>query len=86
MALLTILAAAQDGNYFANIAKACGISADDAKASLEKLYPAIAAQLKIKAQNDQDEIEIVLQSLRDLEEDLVTEAEPNSKKTKHNKS
>ena len=39
-----------------------------------------------RAQNDQDEIEIVLQSLRDLEEDLVTEAEPNSKKTKHNKS
>ena len=39
-----------------------------------------------RAQNDQDEIEIVLQSLRDLEEDLVTEAEPNSKETKHNKS
>ena len=39
-----------------------------------------------RAQNDQDEIEVVLQSLRDLEEDLVTEAEPDSQKTKPNKS
>ena len=63
MALLTILAAAQDGNYFANIAKACGISAGGAKASLEKLYPAIAAQLKLKAQNDHDAFEALLDLL-----------------------
>jgi uncharacterized Fe-S radical SAM superfamily protein PflX len=38
-----------------------------------------------RAQNDQDEIEVVLQSLRDLEEDLVMEAKRNGKKTKHNR-
>jgi len=38
-----------------------------------------------RAQNNQDEIEVVLQSLRDLDEDLITEAERNGKKTKHNK-
>ena len=38
-----------------------------------------------RAQNDQDEIEIVLQSLHDLEEDIVTEAKRNGKKPKHNK-
>jgi hypothetical protein len=38
-----------------------------------------------RAQNDQGEIEVVLQSLRDLEEELVAEAKPNGKKNKHNK-
>jgi hypothetical protein len=36
-------------------------------------------------QNDQDEIEVVLQSLRDLEEELAMEAKRNGKTTKHNK-
>ncbi len=39
-----------------------------------------------REQNDQDEIEVVLKSLRDLEEDLHTEAKRNRKKPKHNKS
>ena len=39
-----------------------------------------------KDQKDQDEIEAVLQSLRDLEEDLLLDAEPNNKTSKHNKS
>ena len=39
---MTILAAAQNGNYFVDVVKACGISADDAKASPEKICPAIA--------------------------------------------
>jgi hypothetical protein len=38
-----------------------------------------------RAQNDQDEIEVVLQSLHDLEEDLGMEAKRNGKKPKHNK-
>ena len=38
-----------------------------------------------RAQNDQDEIEVVLQSLHDLEEDLVTEVARNNKRTKHNR-
>ena len=65
MALLTILAAAQDGNYFANIAKACGISADETKSSLEKLCPAIATRLKSKAQSDHDAFERLLDLLEE---------------------
>ncbi len=38
-----------------------------------------------RAKNDQDEIAVVLQSLRDLEEDLVTEAKRKDKNPKHNK-
>ena len=34
---------------------------------------------------NQDEIEVVLQSLRDLEEDLLMDAKPDDKKFKHNK-
>ena len=46
---MTILAAAQNGNYFSDAARICGLDAGEAKASLEKLCPAIAAQLKSKA-------------------------------------
>ena len=60
---MTILAAAQNGNYFADVAKACGISADDAKSSLEKICPAIAARLKSKTQNDHDAFEALLDLL-----------------------
>lgn len=63
MALMTILAAAQSGNYFVNVAKTCGISTDEAKSSLEKLCPAIATQLKAKAQNDHDAFEVLLDLL-----------------------
>ena len=38
-----------------------------------------------RAQNDQDEIEVVMQSLHDLEEDPVTEVARNNKRTKHNR-
>ena len=31
MTMMTILDAAQNGNYFANVAKACGMSAGEAK-------------------------------------------------------
>lgn len=65
MPLLNILAAAQDGNYFANIAKACGIGVDEAKSSLEKLCPAIAVKLKSKAQSDHDAFERLLDLLEE---------------------
>jgi hypothetical protein len=38
-----------------------------------------------RAQNDQDEIEVILQSLQDLEGDLIIEAKRNGKKPKHNR-
>ena len=60
---MTILAAAQNGNYFSNAAKVCGLDAGEAKASLEKLCPAIAAQLKSKAQNDHEAFESLLDLL-----------------------
>lgn len=63
MSMMTILAAAQNGNYFANVAKACGIGAGEAKSSLEKLCPAIARQLKSKAQNDGEAFEALLDLL-----------------------
>ncbi len=63
MTMMTILDEAQNGNYFANVAKACGISASEAKFSLEKLCPAIARQLKTKAQNDSEAFEALLDLL-----------------------
>jgi hypothetical protein len=63
MTMMTILDAAQNGNYFANVAKACGLGAGEAKSSLEKLCPAIARQLKTKAQNDSEAFEALLDLL-----------------------
>jgi hypothetical protein len=63
MTMMTILDAAQSGNYFANVAKACGMSTSEAKSSLEKLCPAIARQLKSKAQNDGEAFEALLDLL-----------------------
>ena len=61
--VMTILASAQNGNYFAGVAKACGMSTGEAKSGLEKLCPAIAAQLKAKAQNDHEAFEALLDLL-----------------------
>lgn len=63
MTMMTILDAAQNGSYFANVAKACGLSAGEAKSSLEKLCPAIARQLKSKSQNDSEALEALLDLL-----------------------
>jgi hypothetical protein len=63
MTMMTILDAAQNGNYFANVATACGLGAGEAKSSLEKLCPAIARQLKSKAQNDGEAFEALLDLL-----------------------
>lgn len=63
MTMMTILDAAQNGNYFAGVAKACGITASEAKSNLEKLCPAIARQLKSKSQNDGEAFEALLDLL-----------------------
>lgn len=63
MPLMSILAAAQNGNYFSDVAKACGISVSEAEAGLGKLCPAIATQLKAKAQKDPDAFESLLDLL-----------------------
>lgn len=60
---MTILAAAQNGSYFENVAKACDISASEAKSNLEKLCPAIARQLQSKSQNDYEMLEALLDLL-----------------------
>ena len=49
MTLMSILATSDNGNYFGNVAQACGMSAGEAKSALERLCPAIAAKLKTKA-------------------------------------
>ena len=60
---MSILAAAQNGNYFSDAAKVCSLDASEAKAGLEKLCPAIAVQLKSKAQNDHEAFESLLDLL-----------------------
>jgi hypothetical protein len=63
MSMMTILDAAQSGNYFASVATTCGMNAGEAKSSLEKLCPAIARQLKNKAQNNGEAFEALLDLL-----------------------
>ncbi len=63
MTMMTILDAAENGNYFASVAKACGMTASEAKSNLGKLCPAIARQLKSKSQNDYEALEALLDLL-----------------------
>lgn len=77
MSVMTILAVAENGNYFDNAAKACGVGTSEAKSSLERLCPAIAAQLKLKAQNDKEAFESLLDLLDEgsSELDNLTDSE-----------
>jgi hypothetical protein len=63
MTMMTILDAAENGNYFVSVAKACGMTASEAKSNLGKLCPAIARQLKSKSQNDYEALEALLDLL-----------------------
>ena len=63
MTLMSILSASDNGNYFEGVAQACNMSAGQAKSALERLCPAIAAQLKAKAQSDNDSFEALLDLL-----------------------
>ena len=63
MTLMSILAASDNGNYFEGVAQACNMSTATAKSVLERLCPAIAAQLKSKMQNDENAFEALLDLL-----------------------
>ena len=41
MTLMSILAASDNGNYFGGVARACNMSAGDAKDVLERLFAAM---------------------------------------------
>jgi hypothetical protein len=63
MMLMSILAASENGNYFDRVARACNMSASEAKTVLERLCPAIAARLKAKALSDNNAFEALLDLL-----------------------
>lgn len=65
MSLMSILAASGNGNYFDRVAHACDMSVGEAKSVLGRLCPAIAAQLKAKAQSDNDSFEALLDLLEE---------------------
>jgi hypothetical protein len=64
MSLMDILLAAQGGALFANAGRAAGLGASEAKSALQSLCPAIAAQLRKRAED-----EAAFDSLLDLLED-----------------
>lgn len=63
MTLMSILAASENGSYFDRVAQACNMSADEAKAVLERLCPTVAARLKAKALNDNNAFDALLDLL-----------------------
>jgi hypothetical protein len=65
MPLMTLLAAAQNGTYFAAAAAASGVAAAEAQAALSAMAPAIAEKLQAKAQADADAFEALLSLLDD---------------------
>lgn len=52
MSLMTMLEKAQGGSFFANAAAAAGIEPNEAREALGTLCPAIAQQLRARAEND----------------------------------
>ena len=65
MALIDTLASAQGGAFFANIAAATGLGAAEAKTAVAAIGPAIAAQIKNKAEADPEAFEDLLDLLED---------------------
>ena len=63
MTIMSILAASDNGNYFASVAQSCNMSTVTATSTLERLCPAIAAKLKAKAASDNNEFEALLDLL-----------------------
>jgi len=63
MALIDILASAQGGAFFANMEAAIGLSAAETKTAVTAIGPAIAAQLKNKAEADPEAFEDLLDLL-----------------------
>ena len=65
MAITDILSSAQGGKYFANVAKASGLSTAKAKAAVSKFAPAIAGKLKDKAAADPQAFDALLDILEE---------------------
>lgn len=65
MALIDMLARAQDGAFLANVATATGLSAAATKTAVAAIGPAIAGQLKNKAEADPHAFEDLLDLLED---------------------
>jgi hypothetical protein len=60
---MNLLARAQNGNCFTNVAKVCRVDTATAEACLEKLCPAITRQLKTKAEGNAPAFESLLDLL-----------------------
>ena len=65
MTLMTMLDAAQGGKFFAEAAAMADLSAPQCRAAMEKLCPAIAAQMKTKAEADADLYDSLMALLAD---------------------
>ena len=65
MALIDMLASAQGGAFFANVAAATGLGAAETKSAFAAIGPAIAGQLKDKAEADPQAFEDLLDLLED---------------------
>ncbi len=63
MSLMGLFDAAQGGAYFANVAKACAVDAATARSALNAMAPAIAEELRSKAEKDHDAYEALLDLL-----------------------
>jgi hypothetical protein len=60
VSIIAILENAEGGRFFANAAKAAGVSEVEAEAAIEKLAPAIAQRLKDKAAKSPEALEQLL--------------------------
>jgi hypothetical protein len=69
MSLMSMLEAAQGGALFANVGKATGLDEAQARAAMAKLCPAIAEQMRTKAESDEDLYDSLLDLLEDNESD-----------------
>lgn len=70
---------------FGTQSRILGTRADYIDDPLERRRLCTRALELAREQKDQDEIEIVLQSLSELEEDLLLDAKPSAKNSKHKK-
>jgi hypothetical protein len=65
MALTDVLAPAQNGQFFAHLGGACGLSAAEARDAVAALGPAIAEKLKERATGDADAFEALVELIED---------------------
>jgi hypothetical protein len=69
MSLMSMLEAAQGGALFATVAKATGLAESETRAAMGKLCPAIAEQMRQKAESDEDLYDSLLDLLEDNDSD-----------------